>query len=337
MCPHQFFLAYTLGLKPNEENGWTVPKPQKKADKGNIVHKALELLARQKLAMQRGEKSFSEDEIGKTWAVAKFTPDDAYEEAWSLYTKVRAKHWDWSVKDYRECRGWTWDAMTMNKGMWNPLNCNIVMPEQYFDIPIDEPWAHYSYKLPDGSKLEGQLAIKGTVDLITEEDASTLHYVDWKTGMRKDWATGKPKDWKKLRNDPQLRIYHYALSKLYPDRDHIIITIVFIQDGGPFSLDFDRSDLPKTEKMLRERFETVRDCVRPGRIWNHKDNPGQFKCKKLCAFGMNTWEGTNKNVCDYMHGELVSLGMDKVQAKYAPKDGFGSYGEGGGRSAKEGE
>jgi hypothetical protein len=336
MCQFQFFCTYVLGLKPNDENGWTIPKPQMKADKGNIVHKGLELLARQKLAMQKGETTFSEDEIGKTWPVATFTPDDAFEEAWKVYTKVRAAHWDWTVKEYRECRRWMWDAMTMQGGMWNPLNCNIVMPEQYFDLPFEEPWARYSYTLPDGRKLEGQLAIKGTVDLITEEDADTLHYVDWKTGMRKDWATGKPKDWKKLRDDPQLRLYHYALSRLYPDRKHILMTIVFIQDGGPFSLDFGPQDLPKTEKMIRDRFETIKDSVRPARIWNHRDNPGQFKCKKLCAFGMNKWQGTSKNVCDHLHDELLTLGMDKVVARYAKADAFTSYGEGGGRSAQGG-
>jgi hypothetical protein len=107
-----------------------------------------------------------------------------------------------------------WSAMDDWGGMFNPLNMTIVQPEQYFDFTIDEPWARYAYTLPDGRRLEGQLALKGTVDLIAEENPETLHYTDWKTGMRKDWATGKPKDWKKLRDDPQLRLYHYALSRL---------------------------------------------------------------------------------------------------------------------------
>jgi hypothetical protein len=337
MCPFQYFLGYTLGLRPDDQNGWTIPKPQWKADLGNVVHKGLELLARKKLASQRGEATFSEDEIGKSWPTATFSREVAFQEAWDLYTKVRAPHWPWSATEYRKCRQWMWSAMDDWGGMFNPLNMTIVQPEQYFDFVIDEPWARYAYTLPDGRRLEGQLALKGTVDLIAEENPETLHYTDWKTGMRKDWATGKPKDWRKLRDDPQLRLYHYALSRLYPDRKHIIITIVFIQDGGPFSLDFGPQDLPKTEKMIRERFETIRDCERPSRIWKHPDNPGQFKCKKLCAYGMNHWNGGRKTVCDHVHDDLLKVGMDKVVAKYAKADAFSSYGEGGGRAAQEGK
>ena len=77
---------------------------------------------------------------------------------------------------------------------------------------------------------------------------------------------------RKLRDDPQLRIYHYALSRLYPGEKYIIMSIVFLRDGGAFSLDFGPADLPRTEAMLRERFEAVRDCQRPRRII---DDPGK--------------------------------------------------------------
>lgn len=338
-CGHSYFLTYNLGLRPDGKkeggNGWTIPKPQMKADKGNIVHKALELLARKKLATQQGKASFAEDEIGKVWPCDGFDVDLAFEEAWAYYTKVRCPHWPWDDKEYRLCRGWTYDVCELNGGMWNPLNRTVVQPEQYFDIPIEQPWAKYSYRLPDGTKLDGRLAIKGTVDLITETPCGTLEYLDWKTGQRKDWATGKVKDWKKLRDDPQLRIYHYALSKLYPDRKYIIMTIVFVQDGGAFSLDFGPSDLAKTEAMLKDRFEKVRDCQRPARILHQPAD--KWKCKYLCAFGMNQWAGTGKTVCQHMHDEVLSLGLDRVTAKYANGAAWGNYGEGGGRTAKEGK
>lgn len=346
-CPFQSYLVYTLNWKPTEPfitepdgtvvgaNGLVLPKPSFKADQGNTCHKALELLARQKLAVQQGKAEFSEDEIGKTWRVDSFTTDDAFEEAWKFYSKVRCRHWNWDSKIYKKCRGWYLDTLNFNGGRFNPLNRKVIEPEQYFDIPFDEPWAKYSFKLPNGEWLEGQLAIKGTMDLVTEEDSDTLEYLDWKTGMRKDWATGKPKDWKKLRDDPQMRIYHYALSKLHPQYKHIIMTVVWCQDGGAFPLDFGPEDLPKTVSMLRERFETIRDCEMPPRIVNDRvNNAGQWKCKYLCPYGMSYLGDGDKNVCDQVHGELQSLGMSRVTAKYA-QGTFGAYGAGGGRADRD--
>ena len=81
------------------------------------------------------------------------------------------------------------------------------------------------------------------------------------TGRRLDWATGQEKTQEKLENDPQLRIYHYAVSHLYPEIDHIIFTIYFINDGGPFSICFDKSDIPRTEDMLRQKFEIVKNEI----------------------------------------------------------------------------
>ena len=40
-------------------------------------------------------------------------------------------------------------------------------------------------------KLKGQLAIKGTIDLVTKLNDDTIEVVDWKTGRRMDWTTGE--------------------------------------------------------------------------------------------------------------------------------------------------
>src|SRR5690606_34355557 len=58
------------------------------------------------------------------------------------------------------------------------------------------------------------------------------------TGRRLNWATGEEKTHEKLKDDPQLRIYHYAVSHLYPDIENIYITINFINDGGAFTICF---------------------------------------------------------------------------------------------------
>jgi hypothetical protein len=329
----QFYLTYTLDFRPNEQNRWVIPRPTSKADLGNCFHKAFELLARKKLAIQNKQTSFQEDELKKTWDVDTFTDENAFEESWLYYSKVKAAHWGWGAAEYNKVRGWYWDSLQLNGAMWHPMNRDVVMPEQYFDFAIEKDWARYSYVMQDGKKIEGYLGLKGTVDLITRVSSNTLEYVDYKTGMRKDWATGKQKDWKKLRDDSQMRIYHYALDRLYPETEHFIITILYSQDGGAYSLDFNKSDLVQTEKILRNRFETIRDCQRPPRIIS--DPVHKWKCQRLCSHGMNKWENTDKTVCNHIHQEIISLGLDKVTAKYVDTSKIGKYTDGGGRTEKE--
>jgi len=330
----QYYLNYVLGLRPDDENGWVVPKSQKKADKGSIVHKALELLASKKLAMQEGQDTFSNDEVGRSWNTWSFDTDEAIEAAWNYYTKEKATPFEWTHFDYKDVRKWTIAATELSGGMFNPLNRTIIWPEKYFDFVIEEPWARYNYTMTDGRRLEGHLGLKGTIDLTVKMDCcdDTIELIDWKTGMRKDWVTGKSKDWKKLRNDPQLRLYHYALSRLYPQARYIIISIVWIQDGGPFSLDFGPKDLAETEKMLRERFDIIRECRRPKRI--RFDSVHGWKCEKLCVFGINEWKQTGETVCDHIHKQLVTLGMDRVTREFGRQDAFATYGDGGGRSGR---
>ncbi len=85
--------------------------------------------------------------------------------------------------------------MKLSNGLFNPLKREIIWPEKYFDFTIDKPWAHYDYVMADGRKIEGQLGLKGTVDLVCSLDGTrVIELVDWKTGRRKDWATDKTKE-----------------------------------------------------------------------------------------------------------------------------------------------
>ena len=328
MCPHSYFLSYVLGRR--EPSG-------KKAILGNIVHKALEGLARKKLAMQNGHDRFYDDELQKWFVVDEFDPELAIKDAYNHYSKKETHH-EWFPRDLKQTTGWMYDALTKWNGAVNPMSRDVIMPEQYFDIPIECDWARYSYTLDGGAKVEGNLRIKGTVDLITRINDETIEYLDWKTGMRKDWASGEIKDYKKLKDDPQLRLYHYALTRLYPQYKYIIMNIVFIQDGGPFAIPFGPDDLKKTEKMLKERFETIRGCHRPPRII--KDKKHSWKCKRLCHYGKTNHfdeqgNDTGRTVCEHIHTEILTLGMDRVVAKYGDKNAFSSYGDGGGQSNRD--
>lgn len=325
MCEQQFFAEYVLG--------WRGPSGLK-ADKGTIVHKVLEILAVIKKALQDNQEHIEDDIIGKL-STKTYNLNIIIEQVYKYYSEANPHH-KWAVKDYKDCHAWVYKAIEFNSGMFDPRNRNILCPEQRFDIEIKKPWAKYSYDTDEG-KLEGHLALKGTIDLITLVNDNTIEIIDWKTGRRLDWATGQEKTLEKLQDDPQLRIYHYAISNLYPKIDHIIFSIYFINDGGPFSICFDKSDLPKTEEMLRKKFEIVKNTRKP------KLNKS-WMCSKLCHFGKTTFEnshilpqieyrenqqcsvGSTMTKCEQIKHDIDMNGMNKVIEEYKNVNhSFGKY------------
>ena len=283
MCEQQYFIEYNLGYR--SPSG-------KKADKGTIVHKVMEILAHIKLNQQNNETIYDDDVVGPI-DTNNYEVLDLIERVYSYYT-TRFTHHDWKPIDYRDCKKWVDKALEIQNGNFDPRNQNIVRPEQRFDIEIKKPWAYYDY----GNDLKGHLAIKGTIDLIAQANENTLEIIDYKTGRRLDWATGEEKTFAKLQKDPQLRMYHYAASILYPEIDHIIVSIYFINDGGIFTMNYDKSDIPETENMIRKKFEEIKRCKKPrlNRTW---------KCTKLCHFGKNFFD---KPVIEYRDEEVCSKG-----------------------------
>lgn len=303
MCEQQYFIEYVLGHRSPSN---------KKADKGTIVHKVLEILAGIKLSQQNKSKEYDDDILGII-NVNKYDLDHITEQVYHHYTS-QFKHHEWDAKDLKDCRLWVHKAITDHNGIFDPRSRNIVQPEQHFDIVIDKNWANYKYETKDGI-LEGKLAIKGTIDLITKVNDDTLEVVDWKTGKRLDWATGQEKTLEKLYKDPQLKIYHYALSKLYPEYRHIIMSINFINDGGAFSLCFDKSDLASTEDIIRQKFEEIKRCKKPrlSKTW---------KCNKLCHFGKNSFVNHNSilPIIEYRDGQTCNKGNHMTMCEQIKHD-----------------
>jgi hypothetical protein len=325
MCEQQYFLEYILGYRG--------PSGQK-ADKGTICHKVLEILAMIKKA-QQDSVSIIDDDVMDTINTNDYNLNTIIEKVYKHYSEATTHH-KWTIKDYKDCHAWVYKAIEFNDGMFDPRNRTILCPEQHFDIEIKKPWAHYSYNTSEGL-LEGYLALKGTIDLITLVNDNTIEIIDWKTGRRLDWATGQEKTQEKLEKDPQLRIYHYAISHLYPDIDHIIFSIYFINDGGPFSICFDKSDIPETENMLRKKFEIVKSTRKPrlNKSW---------MCTKLCHFGKTTFDntdidpqteyrsnqtcsiGSTMTKCEQVKHDTDMYGMDYVVEQYKHKNhSFGKY------------
>jgi hypothetical protein len=116
-----------------------------------------------------------------------------------------------------------------------------------------------------------------------------------------------------------------------------MVTINFINDGGPFSICFDKSDMIKTEEMLKNKFEKIKQVKRPSlnKTW---------MCKKLCHFGKTTFENTiipsleeyrenqitpvNQCMtkCEQVKHDIELKGMNEVVKEYkAPDHSFGFY------------
>lgn len=314
-CEMQYFITYVLGYQPISG---------KKADLGTITHKVMEVLAKLKKELQNDENkkllTVEDDAVGKISITKselfsdKFV-DKLLDKSFSSYTSK--SHHSFTKSDKNTCLDMCWSAINFNNGQFDPRNRNIVAAEPHFDIPIEEDWAKYEYEI-DGKLIKGQLAIKGTIDLVTEIADGTLEAVDWKTGKRLDWATGEEKDYEKLNKDPQLLLYNYALSKLFPQYDQSIMSIFFIKDGGPFSLCFDNSDQTRFLNMLQEKFANIQQNNAPKPISSDRSN---WKCTKLCHYCKTNWPETETNMCIYIEEYLKKHGMQKT-VNDCTRDGF---------------
>lgn len=306
-CEMQYFITYVLGYQSLSG---------KKADLGTIVHKVMEALASLKKELQNntlaknitiiddalGEISVTKTSLYKD-AIIKTLLDKSFE-----YYSNRSPHNTFSKADKQNCLSMCFDTIQFNSGQFDPRNRHIVAAEPHFDILIEEEWAKYQYEI-DGKVINGQLAIKGTIDLVTEIDENTMEIVDYKTGRRLDWATGEEKTYAKLNTDPQLLLYNYAISKLFPQYRQAIMSIFFIKDGGPFSMCFDRSDHDKFLEMLRVRFQEIQANNAPKPISNDRSS---WKCTKLCHFCKNNWPETNQSMCVYIDSYIQKHGINKT-------------------------
>ena len=313
-CQMQYFMKYVLGL-PSDSG--------KAAERGTMVHKVMEVLANLKLFQQNNSRrKFLEttDDVLKKVRVKKdrLMEKDFVEELLDLsydgYRKDSPNKW--IPSDRKEISRLTWLGLDHNDGQFDPRLRQILNPEPHFDIEIKEDWAKYQYEVA-GKKLPGNLAIKGTIDLVTSIDDDTIEVIDWKTGQRKDWATGEKKTYDKLCKDPQLLLYYYAISNLYPEYKNVIMSIFYVKDGGPYSMCWDDSDNVKFLDMLKNRFLQIRKNTKPRPISQNRSN---FKCTRLCHYCKNNWEGSSKSMCQYVEDYIGKHGISKASQDLKHKD-----------------
>ena len=315
-CELQYFITYVLGHR--SDSG-------KKAELGTIVHKVMEILAGLKKSHQDTPTrnkyiSITDDAVGtvkvkKEHFFTKEFVEEMVELSFQSYTKDSKHHW--MPADRKAATTLSWQALDHNDGQFDPRFRDVVDPEPHFDIPIDEDWAKYDYTLPDGQIVKGQLAIKGTIDLVTKVSDTVIEVIDWKTGQRKDWNTGEEKTYAKLQTDAQLLLYNYAISKLYPQYEQAIMTIFFVKDGGPFSMCFDNTDQEKFLGMLKGRYQEIQANNKPKPL---SPTRASWKCNKLCHFYKNDWEGTGKTMCNHVEDTLKAKGMNETVKELTHED-----------------
>jgi hypothetical protein len=315
-CEHKYFLEYNLGIRfPGNA----------KADLGTTFHKIMEILGKIKKAKQNKEK-YIEDEILGRYKVAKNVRVDLItDQVFNHYQKLFHYH-GFNHLDLKHIRQWVKSISEFREGIYNPLNQEIFQTEQHFEFPIEQEWAKFEY-VENDEKIRGYLGLKGTIDLITKHDKETLHIIDYKTGRRLDWATGQEKTYEKLMTDPQLLMYHYAVSYLYPEYENVMVTIYYLKDGGPFTLCFSPEHLYQTEQMLKKKFDKIKSTQIPrlSKSW---------KCTKMCPFskasfpnpliefrgGQFTAIGQPMSMCQQAEYMIKQKGIDWVEENYKQKD-----------------
>jgi hypothetical protein len=320
-CQMQYFMTYVLGHQ--SDSG-------KKAEQGTMAHKAMEILAGLKKFQQDNPKRkylvVEDDAAGKIRIHKdRLHTEDFVDELCELSIDCYAKDskHKFQPAERKAVTACVSTFLTHSDGQFDPRLRDIYHPEPHFDIPIEEDWAKFEYEL-NGEKVEGQLAVKGTIDLVTKISDDTIEVIDWKSGRRMDWATGVEKDYKKLENDPQLLLYFYAISKLYPDFPNRIMSIFFYKnmegdvDPKPFSLCFGPEDEVRFLEMLKKRFEEIKQNDKPQLLDRTRKH---WKCKYLCHFCKNDWPGTEKKMCIHIEEHLNEHGMEKT-VEDCTREGF---------------
>jgi ATP-dependent helicase/DNAse subunit B len=316
-CQQKYYLNYVLNI-PSTSN--------KRAAIGNCFHKAAEILAQKKLMEQDGVTSY-EDDLGTVF-LSDITIDFAIESGYNHYVKLEPD-WDWNERsDKKELYKWMDQLLNSWFENYSPLTSNIIAPEKKFDFVIEKDWAKYVYNI-SGEQVVGHLGIKGTSDLVRDLGDGTIEVVDYKTGKtRNDWITGEEKNYKSFCKDPQLLLYYYAMKNTYPDAKDIIMTIIYMEAGGPFSVPIGDLKIPQIEDMLKTRFKEIKENQRPtlNKSW---------KCAKFCHYGKNIQPGSTDTICKFFADKVRKDGVNKTFENYGDLNKLTSYQDGGGRKAKK--
>lgn len=342
-CKIRYYMTYGLGFKEGANL---------KAEHGTTAHKVLEILSLCKLALQNGKNYIDDDILGhfvfdekdllrrsiipeKT--LASINKHRSFKQVYKWDCQVKSNvrygqdlvkgildkvydHYqsrsthEWGKFDKYTIENWIWIPLEWNNGEYDIRRRDIYMPEQNFEIEFKEDWAKYEYNI-NGKKIEGNLKVKGTIDLITQTK-DCLEIVDWKTGQRKNWSTGEKKTFNKLQQDLQLKLYYWAVRKII--KQDAILTIFFIRDGGPTSIAFEDETLEEVEDNIKRIFLEIK---------NHENPPPRDEERSCvqcswCDYYKNKFDGDTMNICRRIQTDIQEKGIDKVTEERIQEGSF---------------
>lgn len=182
-------------------------------------------------------------------------------------------------------------------------------------------WRRLIKKIEYVGEMETQCI---TVDSPTHTYLCTKNMIPThNTGQRLNWASGKVKSYDDLCKDQQLMLYYYAARRLYPQYKHILVTILFVRDGGAYTISLDDNSIQQVESDLRAHFEEIKANRLPKML---HDKQSDFRCTKLCDYYKKSLPGTSVNICRHINNELKRVGMDEVIKQYKdPSHQFDHY------------
>jgi len=274
MCEMKWFLQYIVGMR--EPTG-------KAAAIGSICHYILECVAHSKILRQTGKKTRKDDIVGTI--KQKYDLEEWTKLVYDHFVKKEA-HLDWTDKDYRQVVSNIKKAT--NHVLFPENHAEIISPEQFFMMKLDQPWAEYHYL--NGKKVEdGNIHVNGIIDLIFRDQHGILNYLDYKFGQPKDWATGKKKDYAAIAKDVQLCMYYMAIKQKYPDED-ICVNIWYVNHDTVFTDFFGAAQEEIILKKLESVINRLREIEQPETRYG-------FHCT-FCPFKKTTFKGWEKGHLD---------------------------------------
>lgn len=383
-CAQQYYLTYVLGL----------PRVSaKKADKGTIVHKVMEVLANCKRVMQpRGlvydshtkmflsdrtklelagfapineTYKYNDDQIGLIeWNIEDFLKptlltnseiDDINKTRINKYNYKhdaklkygtirygadlvnsiieRAYNYyagdDWAPVDKKDCTNWAWMALEYKDGICDPRRRTIVAAEPHFEFEIDKPWAKYAWNLPNGEKISGNLAIKGTIDLITQVGDGILEICDWK-GLPLETKIPTPNGWTTM---GELNIGDIVFDEC--GKQTSVIGKSEIKNKPCYRITFDDTSIVECDnehlwKISTGEVKSVINLKRNDKIYITKPIDLEYKELPIDPYVLGIWlgDGRNRNseVCgmdQFIFDEITkrgyTLGKDISSKNHCPQ------------------
>lgn len=277
-CPWKYYLQYTLGFE--DESGPA-------AVLGTLAHKVLEVLSRASVVRH--------DTKSKIWS-PEYLWRISYDHYCNEYPSIMEQIGDDKLR--KVSRG----VCQLIDSEYTPIRINTISAEAKFDIPVVDP-AFILERKPTGEP--DYFKLRGRIDRVDQLDSETIEIVDYKTGSRVAWDSKdkhkkEPND---LHKEIQPRMYHVAAKHLYPWAKNVLVTFIYLVDGGPVTVPFCDTDLNDTYNMLRRRFLAIKNNDDPQRNLT-------WKCSKMCFFGKDD------NLCEHLWNEKAELGKEFVENKY---------------------